>query len=174
MGSRLASQDAETAGGGQPRYAVASARLGPATLSAGWGTGPDRMEGAFAGGALTLLPGLEALAEWETSNVNAGVRFSLPLHRIGLPVRIGGLAMSALDRRPRTIEWGASAQGRRASNACGAKHPRRRADGGSRRRTGVQSGCRRGREPQVPAYVARHRAGLRTFLATPVAHTCER
>lgn len=92
----------------QTRYAVASARLGPATISAGWGTGPDRLEGAFAGGSLTLLPGLEALADWDTSNVNAGVRLSIPLDRLGLPLRIGGIAKSALDRRPRTVEWGAT------------------------------------------------------------------
>jgi hypothetical protein len=90
------------------RYAVASARLGPVTLSAGWGTGPQRMDGAFAGGALALLRGVEALAEWDAENVNAGLRLAIPLSRIGLPFRIGGVAMSALDRRPRTIEWGAT------------------------------------------------------------------
>ncbi|HSD21556.1 MAG TPA: YjbH domain-containing protein [Anaeromyxobacter sp.] len=90
------------------RYAVASARLGPVTLSGGWGTGPQRMDGAFAGGALTLLPGVEALAEWDAANVNAGLRLALSLARIGLPLRIGGVGMSALDRRPRTIEWGAT------------------------------------------------------------------
>lgn len=92
----------------QTRYAVASARLGPATLSGGWGSGPDRMEGVFGGGALRLLPGIEALAEWDTDNVNAGARLSIPLNRIGLPLRIGGIAMTALDRRPRTVEWGAT------------------------------------------------------------------
>ena len=90
------------------RYAVASARLGPVTLSAGWGTGPQRMDGAFAGGALTLLPGVEALTEWDAENFNAGLRVAIPLSRIGLPFRIGGVAMSALDRRPRTVEWGAT------------------------------------------------------------------
>lgn len=92
----------------QTRYAVASARLGPATISAGWGSGPDRMEGVFAGGALRLLAGVEALAEWDTENVNAGARLSIPLDRIGLPLRIGGIAMTALDRQPRTVEWGAT------------------------------------------------------------------
>ncbi|ABS25436.1 YjbH domain-containing protein [Anaeromyxobacter sp. Fw109-5] len=92
----------------QTRYAVASARVGPATLSAGWGTGPDRMEGAFAGGALRLLPGVEALAEWDTENVNAGLRVSVSLRRIGVPIRVGGIGMSALDREPRTFEWGAT------------------------------------------------------------------
>jgi hypothetical protein len=31
-----------------------------------------------------------------------------PLSRIGLPFRIGGVAKSALDRLPRTVEWGAT------------------------------------------------------------------
>lgn len=90
------------------RYAVASARLWRASASIGWGTGPYRMEGIFGGGSLSPLDGLDLLAEWDTAHVNAGVRVSVPLARLGLPLRLGGIAMSALDREPRRIQWGAT------------------------------------------------------------------
>jgi hypothetical protein len=94
-------------GGASPyfrtRYAVATLRLWRVSASAGYGTGPDHLEGGFGGAALRVASGFELLGEWDGLDVNAGARLSLPLDRIGLPVRLGAVAKSAVTHHARKV-----------------------------------------------------------------------
>ncbi len=103
---------AQDEGGAAPRfrtrYAVASGRLGPLTASLGFGTGPDRMEGLFGGASLALAGWLELLAEWDTRDANAGLRLSVPLSGVGLPLRLGGMGRVSLTHEPVAAAWAAT------------------------------------------------------------------
>jgi hypothetical protein len=88
------------------RYAVASARAWRLGASVGYGLGPARMEGWFVGGTLALAGWLEVLGDWDGDDLAAGVRASVPLDRLGLPLRVGGIVRTVLRHEPRQVEWG--------------------------------------------------------------------
>jgi hypothetical protein len=88
------------------RYAVASVRAWRLGGSVGYGLGPDRMEGWFAGGTLALAGWLEVLGDWDGVDLNAGARASIPLDRLGLPLRVGGIVRTVLRHESRQVEWG--------------------------------------------------------------------
>ena len=52
--------------------------VGWVTLSAGYGTGPDRMKGAFGGMELRAQDWVTLLADYDTRNTNVGVRLTSP------------------------------------------------------------------------------------------------
>lgn len=81
------------------RYLVVSEELGPLRVSAGYGLGPDRMKGGFAGGALKLWDWFELLGEYDTRETNLGARVLLPQFW-KIPVRLSATAKTSLDYRP--------------------------------------------------------------------------
>ncbi len=89
-------------------YGVGSLRLWRVTASLGWGSGPDRMDGVFAGASFALADWLELLADYDAAVASGGARLSVPLTAIGLPVRLGGVARTVLTSGPRRVEWGAT------------------------------------------------------------------
>ncbi len=80
-------------------YAVASKELGPLRLSAGYGTGPDRMKGLFGGAELFALSWLHLLGEYDTKETNLGVRIVTP-ELFNIPVNLQFIAKTSLDYRP--------------------------------------------------------------------------
>lgn len=63
----------------QTTYVVGSANpVNWLRLSAGYGRGPDRMKGGFAGGELRAFDWATVLAEYDTSHTNVGVRLTAP------------------------------------------------------------------------------------------------
>jgi hypothetical protein len=88
------------------KYAVATARLWRLTGSVGYGSGPDRLHGVFGGGSLRLASFAEALADWDAREWNAGLRLSIPLRILSVPLRFGGIAKASLSHRPIEPEWG--------------------------------------------------------------------
>ncbi len=56
------------------RYVVATKQLSPLRVSAGYGFGPDRMEGAFGGVEFRITKWLYGLAEYDTNEMGYGVR----------------------------------------------------------------------------------------------------
>ena len=63
----------------QSTYVVGSANpVSWVRLSAGYGKGPDRMKGGFAGGELRAFDWATVLADYDTKNANVGVRLTAP------------------------------------------------------------------------------------------------
>ncbi len=90
-------------GGGSPhlrtKYAVASETLGPLRLSVGYGNGPDRMKGLFAGAELQALSWLHLLAEYDTTDTNIGLRLLTPPALAAFPVQLHATLKTSLDYR---------------------------------------------------------------------------
>lgn len=88
-------------GGGSPhlrtKYAVVSETVGPLRLSVGYGTGPDRMKGMFAGAELQALSWLHLLAEYDTTDTNIGLRLLTPPLLAAFPVQLQGTLKTSLD-----------------------------------------------------------------------------
>ena len=62
----------------QSRYAVVSMDQWRFRLSAGYGSGPDRMKGAFGGAELVLFDWMRLLGEYDTHDTNVGIRLTSP------------------------------------------------------------------------------------------------
>ncbi|MDD2733286.1 MAG: YjbH domain-containing protein [Desulfuromonadaceae bacterium] len=62
----------------QSSYAVASTDLWRFRLSAGYGSGPDRMKGVFGGVELILFDWMRLLGEYDTDDTNVGIRLTTP------------------------------------------------------------------------------------------------
>ncbi len=63
----------------QSTYVVGSANpVSWVRLSAGYGKGPDRMKGGFAGGELRAFDWATVLADYDTKHANVGVRLTAP------------------------------------------------------------------------------------------------
>jgi len=94
-------------GGGAPffrtKYAVISEDIYRLRLTAGYGTGPDRMKGAFAGGEIKALEWIYLLADYDTKETNVGVRAVLP-HFWKIPVSFTATAKTSLDHKPGNID----------------------------------------------------------------------
>lgn len=89
------------------RYAVASARAGPLSLSAGYGSGPDRMEGVFGGAAVRVTRFAELLGDYDARRWSAGVRVGADLSVLGAPLRLALLGSRTLARGAPDVEWAA-------------------------------------------------------------------
>ncbi len=79
------------------RYALASYRLGPLSLTAGYGNGPERLDGVFGGVGLRLPWGFSTSAEYDTEHVQGGLRWASPVWRDALQVHGGVLYTDRSD-----------------------------------------------------------------------------
>jgi hypothetical protein len=81
------------------KYVVISEDFWRLRLSAGYGTGPDRMEGLFAGGELRVHDWLYLLADYDTKETNVGARAVLP-HFWKIPISFTATAKTSLTHQP--------------------------------------------------------------------------
>lgn len=83
----------------QNRYLVSSLDLWRFRLSGGYGFGPDRMKGGFAGAEFKAHDWVYLLGEYDTRETNLGVRLvSPPL--LGMPLHLHATVKTALDYKP--------------------------------------------------------------------------
>lgn len=85
-------------------YAVASKDLWFFRMSAGYGTGPDRMEGVFGGIEAKALDCLYLLGEYDTKETNLGLRLVSP-DLFGYPVNLQVTVKTSLDYKPERPEF---------------------------------------------------------------------
>ena len=83
----------------QTKYLVASEDIWRLRLSAGYGKGPDRMKGGFAGAELKVHDWLYLLGEYDTKDTNVGARAILPQFW-KVPVRFTATAKTSLSYHP--------------------------------------------------------------------------
>ncbi|CAK0753275.1 conserved hypothetical protein [Gammaproteobacteria bacterium] len=110
-GKRSLAVGAQDIGGGatsfKTAYLVGSQRFGPARLSMGYGTGPDRMNGIFGGLEWGIFKNLDVLAEHDTVDNNFGIRLRTPERWIGHGIRLGFIAKQAVEStNHRQFEYG--------------------------------------------------------------------
>ena len=65
----------------EARYAVASGELGPVQLSLGYGLGPERLDGVFAGAKLRVTDSLAVMGEHDARDAFVGARWVSPPYR---------------------------------------------------------------------------------------------
>ena len=80
-------------------YLVISEDIWRLRLSAGYGKGPDRMKGFFAGGEFKAHDWLYLLGEYDTRETNVGVRVVLPQFW-KVPISFTATAKTSLDYKP--------------------------------------------------------------------------
>jgi len=80
-------------------YVVVSEDFWRLRLSAGYGHGPDRMKGAFAGGEFKAHDWVYLLGDYDTKETNLGVRVILPQFW-KVPVRFTASAKTSLNYKP--------------------------------------------------------------------------
>lgn len=83
----------------QTKYAVASQDIWRFRVSAGYGNGPDRMEGLFAGVEFKAHDWVYLLGEYDTKETNVGVRLVSP-HLWQVPINFTATAKTSLDYKP--------------------------------------------------------------------------
>ncbi len=88
----------------QTKYAVATKELWRLRVSAGYGTGPDRMHGIFGGVEFKTFDWLYLIGEHDTKEKNVGVRLVTP-EMFGFPVSLQATAKTSLDYRARHTEF---------------------------------------------------------------------
>ena len=84
-------------------YAVVSKDLWRFRLSAGYGNGPDRMKGLFAGGEFKVHDWVYILADYDTQETNVGARLVLP-YIWDIPISLTATAKTSLDYNPGNFE----------------------------------------------------------------------
>jgi hypothetical protein len=80
-------------------YAVLSEDIWRLRVSAGYGSGPGRMKGAFAGGEFKVHDWVTLLGEYDTSETNVGTRIVLPPFW-KIPISFTATAKTSLDYKP--------------------------------------------------------------------------
>ena len=80
-------------------YGVATKELWILRLSAGYGTGPDRMEGLFGGIEAKAFDWLYGIGEYDAREFHGGVRLVTP-HILGYPVNLQITAKTNFSYRP--------------------------------------------------------------------------
>lgn len=83
----------------QTSYLVLSEDIWRLRLSAGYGRGPDRMKGVFAGGEFKVHDWVYLLGEYDTKETNVGARVVLPQFW-KVPVSFTATAKTSLDYKP--------------------------------------------------------------------------
>jgi hypothetical protein len=83
----------------QTSYLVLSEDIWRLRLSAGYGRGPDRMKGAFAGGEFKVHDWVYLLGEYDTKETNIGARLVLPQFW-KVPVNFTATAKTSVDYKP--------------------------------------------------------------------------
>ncbi len=89
------------------RYVVATETVAFARLTAGYGLGPDRLDGAFGGLELRPVPWLHLLGDHSDRQTRLGARVQLPLRVGQTPLALVGLVESTLGAHPTDFELGA-------------------------------------------------------------------
>jgi len=87
----------------QTKYIVISEDLWRFRISAGYGSGPDRMDGVFAGGELKLHDWVYLLGDYDTRETNVGARVVLPQFW-KVPARFTATVKTSLDYRPGNVD----------------------------------------------------------------------
>lgn len=87
----------------QTKYAVISEDIWRLRLSVGYGSGPDRMKGIFAGGEFKAHDWVYLLGEYDTRETNVGARVVLPQFW-KVPVSFTATAKTSLDYKPGNFE----------------------------------------------------------------------
>lgn len=99
----------QDAGGGakffQNRYVVVSEELWRLRLSAGYGFGPQRMKGMFAGGEFKAHDWFYLLGEHDTRDTNLGARIVTPQFWNN-PVRFTATVKTSLNHQPGNVDIG--------------------------------------------------------------------
>jgi len=90
-------------------YLVGSEELWRLRLSVGYGTGPDRMKGAFGGAELMACDWFYLLADYDTKYPNLGARLVLP-ELFGIPVRLQATVKDSPDRSAGGLAFGVGLQ----------------------------------------------------------------
>jgi hypothetical protein len=83
----------------QTKYLVLTEELWRLRLSAGYGRGPNRMKGAFAGGEFKVHDWVYLLGDYDTRETNLGARVILPQFW-KVPVRFSATAKTSLNYKP--------------------------------------------------------------------------
>jgi hypothetical protein len=89
----------------QTKYAVATEELWRFRFSVGYGTGPDRMKGAFGGAEIKAFDWLYLIGENDTRETNVGARLVTPVF-FGIPVNLQVTAKTSLSYKPGNFEFG--------------------------------------------------------------------
>ncbi|BCS55025.1 YjbH domain-containing protein [Geobacter sp. SVR] len=93
----------EDIGGGatffRTKYIVGSQDIWRLRLSVGYGDGPDRMKGVFAGGEFKAHDWVYLLGEYDTRETNVGARIVLPQFW-KVPIQFTATAKTSLDYKP--------------------------------------------------------------------------
>ena len=84
-------------------YAVVSEDIWRVRLSAGYGTGPDRMKGIFGGAEFKAFDWLYLLGENDTKETNVGARLVTPQFW-KIPVSFNFTAKTSLEHKPGTFD----------------------------------------------------------------------
>jgi hypothetical protein len=85
------------------KYAVLSDQISILRLSVGYGTGPDRMKGVFAGGELKAHDWIYLLADYDTRETNVGARVVLP-YFWKVPISFTATAKSSINHQPGNVD----------------------------------------------------------------------
>ncbi|MBE0555929.1 MAG: YjbH domain-containing protein, partial [Proteobacteria bacterium] len=93
----------------QTKYVVATKELWRLRVSAGYGTGPDRMDGVFGGIEFRTFDWLYLIAEHDTKEKNIGIRLVTPA-MFDLPVNLQATAKTSFDYRFGHTEFGIGLQ----------------------------------------------------------------
>ena len=83
----------------QTSYLALSEDIWRLRLSVGYGRGPDRMKGVFAGGEFKAHDWVYLLGEYDTKETNVGARVVLPQFW-KVPIRFTATAKTSLDYKP--------------------------------------------------------------------------
>jgi hypothetical protein len=89
----------------QTKYFVGTEELWRFRFSAGYGTGPDRMNGVFGGAEIRAFDWLYLIGENDTRETNVGARLVSP-EFFGIPVNLQVTAKTSLSHRPGNFEFG--------------------------------------------------------------------
>ncbi|WP_041245360.1 YjbH domain-containing protein [Geotalea uraniireducens] len=90
-------------------YVAATEEISRLRLSVGYGFGPDRLKGTFGGAEVKAFDWLYLLGEYDTKDMNAGVRVITP-DLFGWPVNLQATVKSALNNHPGTVSFAAGLQ----------------------------------------------------------------
>jgi len=90
-------------------YVAATEEISRLRLSVGYGFGPDRLKGTFGGAEVKAFDWIYLLGEYDTRDMNAGVRVITP-ELFGWPVNLQATVKSALNNHPGTVSFAAGLQ----------------------------------------------------------------
>ena len=87
------------------KYLVVSEKLWRFRLTAGYGTGPDRLKGYFGGGEFKLFDWLHLLGEYDTVDTSVGIRLVTPDGLFKIPFNLGVTAKNRINGKSSNIDF---------------------------------------------------------------------